>query len=103
MSNWLGNGENTVVQRRLPVENLKCCPLCGVLNAVHNAECFVCRWHGSFDHDPVRIEDCLMELLERCPELADAMSEPVPVKMTFWQKARNWFSGLFRRRVDLRV
>src|SRR5687768_6741943 len=98
MSNWLGKVENTVLQRRLPVENLKCCPLCGVLNAVHNAECFVCRWHGGFDHDPDRIEDCLLELLERCPELADAMSEPVPVKLTLWQKARGWFSSLFRRR-----
>jgi len=104
MSNWLGNREVVgTTHRRLPVDNLKCCPLCGVLNAVQNAECFVCRWHGAFDHDPVRIESCLVELLDRCPELADAMSEPDVLPMPWWERCREWIAGLFRRRVDLRV
>ena len=100
-----GQGQHgeTITQRRLPVENLKRCPLCGVLNALNNCECFVCRWHGGFDHDPNRIEECLLDLLERCPELADAMSEPVPVKKTFVVRLREWCSGLFRRKLDFRV
>ena len=99
-----GQQGETIAYRRLPVENLKRCPLCGVLNAVHNAECFVCRWHGGFDHDPIRIEACLLDLLERCPELADAMSEPAPVKRTFLMRFKDWWSGVFnRRRLDVRV
>lgn len=90
--------------RRLPVENLKCCPLCGVLNAARNAECFVCRWHGEFDRDPVRIEECLLDLLDRCPELADAMAEPVPVKQGFLARVKDWIGNrIGRRRIDVRV
>lgn len=104
MSSWPQNQDFGIgTQRKLPVDNLKCCPLCGVLNAVQNAECFVCRWHGGFDHDPSRIEGCLMELLDRCPELADAMSEPEPERPTLMTRLQAWWRGLFRRKLDMSV
>ena len=104
MTGWHGQQELTTIKRRLPVENLKRCPLCGVLNAVQNCECFVCRWHGGFDHDPDRIGECLLDLLERCPELADAISETPEPPKTWWTKVKDWWAGLFlRRRLDLRV
>lgn len=90
--------------RRLRADNLKCCPLCGGLNAVHNAECFVCRWHGAFDHDPDRIQDSLLDLLDRCPELADAMTEPDRPKGSPWKRFIHWVSSRFgRRALDLKV
>jgi hypothetical protein len=80
-------------QRRLAAESLKRCPLCGAVNALTNGECFVCRWAGSFDHDPEHVEEGLSELLIRCPELADAMME----KPTTGQRIRNWAYRFFRR------
>ena len=54
--------------RRLACAHLKHCPLCEALNAANNVECFVCRWHGEFDRDSLRIEEGLRRLLSRCPE-----------------------------------
>lgn len=91
---------------RLPVENLKRCPLCGVLNAAQNAECFVCRWHGLFDRDPSHIEACLFDLLERCPELADAMAEATipPPRPSLLGSLKAWFVRLVSRAgLDMRV
>jgi hypothetical protein len=90
-------------QRRLAADSLKCCPLCGAVNAMTNEECFVCRWHGEFDHDPYRVEEGLGELLMQCPELVDAMMDVTPPRLNRMERLRAWFRGLFRRRVDLRV
>ncbi|MGI8923744.1 MAG: hypothetical protein ACR2HJ_06845 [Fimbriimonadales bacterium] len=43
------------------------------VNAKLNSECFVCRWHGGFDHDPESVEEGLIDLLEQCPELIDCI------------------------------
>jgi hypothetical protein len=101
MTNWIGYLERTAPGKKLPLDNLKRCPLCGVLNAVQNGECFVCRWHGEFDRDPVRLHECLVELMERCPELADALSEVPPPKPSAWTRLKHWFAGLFRSRLDI--
>lgn len=90
-------------KRRLVADTLKRCPLCGAVNAMANHECFVCRWHGGFDHDPGRVEASLGELLTQCPELAEAMSETVVMPTSPWQRLRQFFSRTFRRRVDVRV
>ena len=102
MRNWTDSQH--LQERRLPTDNLKCCPLCGVLNAVQNSECFVCGWYGRFDHDPALIEACLVELLERCPELVDAMAEvPSAPALPWWRRVVEGARGLFRRGLDLRV
>lgn len=90
-------------QRRLAAESLKCCPLCGAVNAMTNLECFVCRWHGEFDHDPYRVEEGLGELLSQCPELVDAMLKTPVRKPRPWERVRDWCLARFRRRVDLRI
>lgn len=104
MGNWFSIRQSNphVPVRTLAAEHLKRCPLCGALNAVPNRECFVCRWHGAFDHDAERIGRSLNELVERCPELASAMSRPRPngdVKPSLWQRLKRWL-GL---RLDLFV
>lgn len=91
--------------RRLAAESLKCCPLCGAVNAMSNAECFVCRWHGEFDHDPYHVEEGLDELLLRCPELVDAMLDTEIPQVKWHHRVVRFFQNLFRRRghLDLRV
>jgi hypothetical protein len=83
-------------QRRLAARNLKRCTLCGAINAMANGECFVCRWHGTFDTDPVAVDEGLGELLDQCPELADAMLVSIPErKPTIWHRVKHWFCELF--------
>lgn len=50
-------------RRRIAQSNLKRCPLCNALNARVNRDCFVCGWHGAFDHDPFRIEESLIRMI----------------------------------------
>lgn len=94
------------VQRRQAVESLKRCPLCGAINSITNEECFKCSWHGTFDHDPDHVEEGLGQLLDLCPELADAMAEAAPDEpFTLWQRIRQawfrtanrWMARLMRR------
>jgi len=82
-------------RRRLAVANLKRCPLCGAVNAQQNQDCFACGWHGQFDRDPDTVEEGLNQLIDRCPELANAANF-TPKKPTLWQKIR----AIFRRKVD---
>lgn len=56
-------------EQRLAARNLKRCPLCEALNSSRNNECFVCSWHGVFDHRPESIEEGLIELLLREPKV----------------------------------
>jgi hypothetical protein len=62
-------------QKMLADHKLKRCALCGAVNAASNSECFVCGWHGQFDYNPIQIEQGVHLLLDRCPELAQAMME----------------------------
>lgn len=104
MRNWTDS--YNPAESRLPTENLKCCPLCGVLNAVQNEECFVCAWQGQFEHDPEIIEECLLELLDRCPELVEAMAQsisvPVPAR-PWWRRWMDEARSAFHRGLDYRV
>lgn len=62
----------------------KVCPLCGGINSVEVSTCFVCSWHGEFEHDPVMIASSFDDLLERCPGLMEAVAPAT--KPTIWQK-----------------
>ncbi len=79
-------------QRKLAALSLKRCPLCGAVNAVANDECFVCRWHGEFQSDPVSVDEGLGLLLENCPELVDAMTQQPLQPPTLWQRLRTFFN-----------
>jgi hypothetical protein len=62
----------------------KVCPLCGGINSVEVHTCFVCSWHGEFEHDPVVVASSFDGLLERCPGLMEAVSPAT--KPSVWQK-----------------
>lgn len=85
--------------RRMPLRKLKCCPLCGSVNARANRECFVCGWKGTFDEDPTTIERGLADLIERCPDLADILLAPPP-RSTWLGRLFGWLAP--RRHIDLR-
>lgn len=87
--------------RRLAVENLKRCPLCGTVNARLNHECFVCRWRGEFDRDPHSVEEGLLEILEDCPELIDCIINLPRPSEGLLEKAVLWLRARLRRGVDL--
>ena len=84
-------------QMRLAIDSLKCCPLCGAVNAAQNHECFVCRWQGRFDRDPERIENGLNDLLDRCPELIEIMLETPPPARTPWERFKLFVGRIFGR------
>ncbi len=85
------------VQRRQATENLKVCPLCGAVNARLNGECFVCRWHGGFSEDPNEIEEGVIEILSRCPELVDSFIELPEPKRSWFERVKTFMTG---RRVE---
>ncbi len=83
--------------RRLASENLKVCPLCSAVNALMSSECFVCRWAGDFSYDADDIEDGIVDILARCPELVDVLIPTHPPKRTVTDRIRTFFT---RRRVQ---
>lgn len=91
-------------ERRLAAENLKVCPVCGTVNARLNGECFVCRWHGKFVHDPIEIDDAMSEMLQQCPELVTAIAHSQPRKPKLRDRLRFFFRRFhIGRRLDLRI
>src|SRR5438309_6986097 len=88
---------------RLAVDNLKRCPVCGTVNAKLNPECFVCRWHGEFDCDPISVEDGLIEVLEQCPELIECMLYEPRRRESLFARTANWFRSKFRKPLDFRA
>ncbi len=43
------------LQKKLTLDSVKLCALCGALNHKNNGECWTCRWHGAFLEDlPLR-------------------------------------------------
>ncbi|MFN8219144.1 MAG: hypothetical protein U0S12_03305 [Fimbriimonadales bacterium] len=84
--------------RRHSARNLKVCPLCGALNAATNGACFVCTWQGKFLKSSRVIEEALSELVERSPELAEAVRYHEAQASPNWrQRIRAWF----RKPLDL--
>jgi len=62
-------------RKKLPVEKLKQCPLCGSLNARKNENCFVCGWHGQFDTDQEMLSLALQEMVEQCPGIVEILGQ----------------------------
>ena|SRR5690349_7551304 len=76
-------------------DNLKRCPLCGAVNAATNGECFVCRWHGEFEHEPASIEQGINELIAHSPELEQAIRESDWMPQTQTERLRAFLRKIF--------
>lgn len=84
-------------------KQFKVCPCCNALNTVQTKKCFVCSWHGAFDNETVHVTNSLVSLMNKCPELLEAM---LPESTTPLSRMKKWFSNVklrFKkgRRVDL--
>lgn len=90
--------------RRISLDQLKRCPVCGTVNAAPVFECVTCRWHGDFIQDHEQVEEGLNELLDRCPDLAEVVLTIPPKRrsrgIVSWLGMLRW---LFRGRIDFRV
>ena len=85
-------------RRRIAQSNLKRCQLCNALNARANCTCFVCGWHGSFDHDPFRIEESLIKMIYH-DQPVRIEGDLTPAKPSLMAVVRTWF----QRRIDYRA
>lgn len=105
MADWIENrsGTRSDIHKRFAAGNLKRCPVCAAVNALRNSECFVCRWHGAFDHDPDSVAEALDLLLEECPELIDVMVTPIPERRTILSRMADRVRAMFCRRVDFQA
>ena len=84
------------------------CVLCDALNHRSNAECWVCRWHGSFNRDAMAISVAWRRLegLYEEVRLEHVTSTKLLALGDFgstlrprgWQALRRRLSGLFGRR-----
>ena len=81
--------------------DFKVCDLCGALNPVMNAECFVCGWSGSFHTDRETVGDAMRSLESDCGGLSESLfaeevvpsSPPRPSLWSeFWGSVRRMFS-----------
>ncbi len=88
-----------LLQKRFGLVAFKICPLCDSLNVKANDECYVCRWSGSFESDPERIELAIHALLQ----LDDEEAEREEPQETLIQKWRTWARNRFRRRIDIQA
>lgn len=85
----------------IALDNLKLCPLCGAVNAMANSECFVCTWHGRFEHDAEAIELGLADILGQCPEILE--TDDQEPREGIMRRANSIMRRLFRRRIDIRI
>jgi len=103
MHNDIPGIENLLTNRKLAVENLMRCPLCGTVNSRLNMECFVCRWHGDFDHSADSVHEGLLDLIEHCPELVDSITLIPRKRESILAKAIDWFGRRARKNLNMRV
>ncbi|HWD41165.1 MAG TPA: hypothetical protein VG944_20115 [Fimbriimonas sp.] len=96
-------GGGREARARVAAQNLKCCPLCGAINASRNRECFSCRWSGQFDQSPNSVQLGLDSLIQSCPELAEALLTQPCRKMRWFDRALGLWRRMLRRRVDIQV
>lgn len=86
----------------LTASELKLCELCGWLNLDSNSECFVCGWHGKFDHNPEAIRAAVELAVRRhgqlgLEHLTDVRTYRAPKPKTLKMKIRLWFLSVLRR------
>lgn len=88
-----------VLRNRRSVGQFKVCTLCGALNVRENDECFVCRWSGEFDHDPLAVRVGINDIVRECPELMELVcpsGRPDPLHDLFARLNAAWHRLLVR-------
>ncbi len=103
MHNLFPRPDGVLPSQKIAVENLMRCPLCGTVNSKMNLECFVCRWHGEFDHDAWSVEEGLLDVLEQCPELIDCIVYTPRKRDSLFVRAREWINRRTRKRLNLQT
>jgi hypothetical protein len=91
-----GQGRNVAFRET----DLKICDLCGWLNLESNVECFVCGWHGHFEHDPEVIRAAIELAVRRhgrleLQHLTDPRTYREPVSPTLISRVSAWFRRLW--------
>lgn len=81
--------------------DLKICELCGHLNLASNTECFVCGWHGHFEHTPEVVRAAVELAVRRYGRLelhylTDSRTYRQPVPTTPRSRIVNWFKNVWR-------
>lgn len=82
--------------------DLKICDLCGWLNLESNTECFVCGWHGHFEHNPEVVRAAIELAVRRygrleLQHLTDPRTYRQPAPLPLRSRLRLWFLHLFCR------
>lgn len=82
--------------------DLKICELCGWLNLDSNPECFVCGWHGRFEHNSDQIRAAVEFNVRRygrleLHHLTDPRTYRRPVPLTLLGRIRSWLNRLLCR------
>ena len=102
MENWesLTNHFNRNAYRdseykRVTLDSLMRCPLCGAVNSAANTQCFVCTWHGAFDHEPEIVEEGLAELIDNCPDFEELIIDRPAPAPTRGSLIRDFFKKIF--------
>lgn len=98
---------------KLPLHELKRCPLCDAVTAIHHEDCFCCGWQGQFIHDPHKVAEGLGLLVEGCAVLREQYEPytfPTITRLELWEmRVRAFFYRLKRRalgkprRLDIRI
>jgi len=98
---------------KLPLHELKRCPLCDAVTAIYSDECFCCGWKGKFINDPVQVAQGLGFLVQGC-QILEEQYEPytfpiitrremieMRIRGFFYRIKRKVFGR--RRRLDIRI
>lgn len=88
------------VNRTQLLSRLKCCPLCGGLNAKSNRDCFVCGWKGEFDTDEESILTGLHELVLECPAILDIIAREPERKPSLVTRIKAYLASRKRKPLD---
>ena len=80
--------------------DLKICELCGWLNLDTNEECFVCGWHGRFEHNPEVVRAAVELAVRRhgrleLQHLTDPRTYRQPDPPTLRTRFRAWLRKVF--------
>lgn len=96
---WMERGPGNVGRKE---RDFKVCDLCGALNPVTNADCFVCGWAGRFHTDRETVEEAMAKLESEYGELTESLFREevvpsMPLRPSIWSGLWDTVRRLFSR------